>query len=581
MRLRSGFFAVICILFCSVGLLAQAPDALAPDAIYFNGKIVTVDKPFSIDEAFAVKGERFVAVGTNAQVRALAGRNTQLVDLKGRTVIPGLMDNHNHEIWHSRVMHRGLETADTKSLAELLDRVHQAALKAKPGEVIVGSGGWNPQKWPEKHNPTRKELDDAAPNNPVVIFASGRNNAFLNSLSLQKLGIDRNTKDWGSFPILRDFDTGEPTGELSGGEQVLTADWKMLPQPTVEQQIEWVEQDQQYLHSLGLTGIRELSLPVEHMRVYMEMEKEHRLTMRVSMGLMFGAQYVDGWNAVQMDELLARCACEHAGFGSDMLQFDGTLAEFEITTQRVGSLMRKPYPPNSNNIGLTIWKWPHADWFQAIFDPQGNYYGVQRMPTDKFIATVVKMNRMGWRPGFHISGDRALELHLAAYEAADKDQSIHDKRWVAEHNGGDDAEQTARLVKLNMLVSIQYQDGPFPDWIKQGLVVSSGTDWPAFDPNPFSTFSWYVTRKSPRTGQPQHPEWKISRQDALRWATNNNAYMVWRENSRGSIEAGKLADFVVLNADVLTVPEDQVKDLHPLATYVGGKKVFAAAGSGF
>lgn len=157
-------------------------------------------------------------------------------------------------------------------------------------------------------------------------------------------------------------------------------------------------------------------------------------------------------------------------------------------------------------MGLTIFQWPHADWFHPIFDQQGNYHGVQRMPTDQFIATVVKMNRMGWRPGFHISGDRALELHLAAYEAADRDQSIRDKRWVAEHNGGADAEQTARLVKLNMLVSIQYQAGRFRDWIKEGLTMSSGSDWPAFDSNPFKEIAFYVTinsrkRKTPSGGR--------------------------------------------------------------------------------
>jgi predicted amidohydrolase YtcJ len=558
----------------------QIPAQLAPDTIYYDGKIVTVDKPFTIAEAFAVKSDRFIAVGKNAEIRALAGANTQLVDLQGHTVIPGLMDNHNHMIWHSRVMHRGIDMINVPSLTELLNRIRQGAAKAKPGEVIVASGGWDPRTFPEKRGPNRKDLDDAAPNNPVFLFQSGRNNANLNSVALKQLGIDRNTKDWGSFPILKDAETGEPTGELSGGEQVLAADWKILPQPSVDTQIQWLMEDQQFQHSLGLTGIREISIPVEHMRVYQEMHRQGKLTLRTSMGLMFGVQHVDGSAPLQMDAMLKPFPMS-PGFGDDMLQFDGTLGEFEFTTQRVGTLNRVPYPPNSGNIGLTIWKWPHADWFQAIIDAQGDYYGVQRLPTEKVVETVVKMNRYGLRPGFHISGDGALDLHLLAYEAADRDQSIKDKRWAAEHNGGADEIQMNRLAKLNMIISIQYQDGPMPEWIKHGEMVTSGSDWPAFDNNPFSTMGWYVSRKDPRTGQSIHPEWKIGREDALRWATINNAYLMFKEKQTGSIEAGKLADFVILDADVMTVPEDQVKNLHPLATYVGAHKVYARAGGGF
>jgi predicted amidohydrolase YtcJ len=581
MRARFVSLMVLCLTVSASSLSAQQiPAQLAPDTIYFNGKIVTVDKPFTIAQAFAVKGERFIAIGNNADIRALAGRNTQLVDLTGHTVIPGLMDNHNHMIWHARDIHRGIDMINVPSLAEMMSRLRQAGSKAKPGEVIVASGGWNARDFPEKRGPNKKDLDDAVPNNPVFLFQSGRNNANLNSAALRELGIDRTTKDWGSFPILRDNETGDPTGELSGGEQVLAADFKLLPQPSVDQQIKWLEEDQQLQHSLGLTGIREISVPVEHMRVYQEMHRQGKLTLRTSMGLMFGVQHVDGWNPVQMDAMLKNFPMA-PGMGDDMLQFDGTLGEFEFTTQRVGTLQRKPYPPNSNNVGLGIWKWPHADWFQAIFDAQGNYYGVQRLPTDKVIETVVKMNRYGLRPGFHISGDGALDLHLLAYEAADRDRSIKDKRWAAEHNGGEDDEQMTRLAKLNMIISIQYQDGPMPEWIKHGEMVTSGTDWPAFDNNPFYSMGWYVSRNDPRTGKPVHPEWRISREDALRWATINNAYLMFKEKQTGSIEAGKLADFVILDADVMTVPEEKVKDLHSLATYVGARKVYAKAGGGF
>ena len=574
----------------------QVSPLLAPDAIYYNGKIITADKPFTISEAFAVKGERFVAVGKNAEIRALAGPRTQPVDLRGHAVMPGIMDNHNHMIWKARVMHRGIDMINVPSLAEMLNRIRQAAAKAKPGEVIVASGGWNPRTFSEKRGPTRKELDEVAPNNPVMLFQSGRNNANLNSAALKVLGIDRNTKEWGSFPVLRD-DSGEPTGELSGGEQVLTADFKMAPQPTVDQQIEWLAEAQQAQHALGLTGIRELSIPVEHMRTYMEMRRRGKLTMRVSMGLTFGVQHVDGENPRQMDAMLAPWPMA-PGFGDATLWFDGTLAEFEVDTQRVGNMMRRPFVRSGNQryIGEEIGRWPHSADLKVLTDEQGNYYGVQRLPTDKFIEVVKKMNRYDWRPGFHISGDRGLDMNLDAYEAADREKSIKDKRWVVEHIQYSHPEQMERLAKLGILVSTQEQGiggaspnfskeltertQPIREWLDHGLIVSSGSDWPAFDNNPFPYLQFYVTRIT-NAGTVLGAAQKISREEALRLATINNAYMMFKEKELGSVEAGKLADFLILSDDILTVPERQIRSIHPLATYVDGRKVFAKAGGGF
>src|SRR5262245_26634231 len=250
--------AVAAWLLASISVLsAQIVSPLAPDAIYHNGKIVTVDQPFTIAQAFAVKDGKFIAVGSDAAVRALAGPGTQQIDLGGRTVIPGLMDNHNHQIWKSRNLHRGVSMAGVSSIPDMLDRLKQQAAKVRPGQVVIGNGDWAVSDLKERRLPTRQELDEAVPNNPVFVFHVGRNNASLNSASLKILGSDFSTTDWGSFPILRDA-RGEPTGELSGGEQVYTADLRMLPQPSDEEQIRWLEEQQRLHHSLGLTGIREL-----------------------------------------------------------------------------------------------------------------------------------------------------------------------------------------------------------------------------------------------------------------------------------------------------------------------------------
>src|SRR5215213_11802770 len=139
-------------------LLAQRPSPLAPDVIYHNGHVLTVDQPFTIAEAFAVRGEKFIAVGSNADIRALAGTGTQQVDLRGHTVIPGLMDNHNHQIWKSRNLHRGVSMAGIRSVADILERLKEQALKLRPGQVVIGSGDW---EFPGRRIPTRAELDEA------------------------------------------------------------------------------------------------------------------------------------------------------------------------------------------------------------------------------------------------------------------------------------------------------------------------------------------------------------------------------------------------------------------------------------
>jgi len=597
MPFRSASRILFFIALLTAPLFAQRVSSLlAPDAIYYNGKIITVDKPFRIVEAFAVKGDCFLAVGKNADIRPLAGSNTQLIDLHGHAVVPGIMDNHNHMIWRARVLHRGIDMIDVPSLAEMLSRIHQAAGKAKPGEVIVASGGWNPRAFPEKRGPMRKDLDDAAPDNPVMVFQSGRNNANLNSAALKVLGIDRNTKEWGSFPVLRD-ENGEPTGELSGGEQVMTADWKIAPQPSTEEEIEWLMDEQKMLQAAGLTGIREISIPVEYMRVYMQMQREEKLTMRVSMGLTFGVQHVDGENPRQMDAMLAPFP-QLPGFGNPMLSFDGTLAEFEVDTQRVGNMMREPFIRHGDKKyeGENIARWPHPAEMKLLTDDQGNYYGIQRISTEHFVDVVRKMNQYGLRPGFHISGDRGLDMNLDAYEAADRDSSIKNKRWVVEHIQYSHPDQMDRLAKLKILVSTQEQamngpsdnfskdlndhEQPIREWLDHGLIVSSGSDWPAFDYHPFKYLGFYVTRIDSR-GNPMGPQEKISREDALRLATINNAYMMFKEKDLGSIEADKLADFVILSDDYMTIPAEKIKNITPLATFIGGHKVFVKPGETF
>jgi hypothetical protein len=318
------------------------------------------------------------------------------------------------------------------------------------------------------------------------------------------------------------------------------------------------------------------------MRIYAEMHRQQRLKMRVSMGLMFGVQHVDGWSPLQIDRMLADLP-PFPGLGDDMLQFDGSVAEFEATTQRVSTWNRTPYPPDSNNVGLSIARWPHSPLLQVVRDDEGQFYGIHRLPTEMFHDVVKKMNRYGYRPAFHISGNAALDWHLDAYEAADRELPIAGKRWVAEHatSRGADAEQIERLAKLDLILSLQQRNNPARSLLDRGLTLTLGSDFPAGDSNPFAIMSYYVTRRD-ALGEIVEPlSEAITREEALRMYTINNAYLMFWEDRLGSIEAGKLADFVILSDDILSVPDEQIKDLHPLATYVGGRQVYAREGGGF
>jgi hypothetical protein len=207
------------------------------------------------------------------------------------------------------------------------------------------------------------------------------------------------------------------------------------------------------------------------------------------------------------------------------------------------------------------------------------------IPPEKFRRAVMAMNRYGWRPAPHVNAAQALDIVLDGYEAADREKSIKDQRWVIEHATMIRTDQMDRFARLGVVVSAQFQpyrggqtaEGALPvrDMLNHGLVVSAGSDWPGATNNPIIPFYFYVTRKTEDGSKVVGPTQKISRQEALRVSTINNAYETFEEKIKGSIEPEKLADFVILSDDILTVPDEQIRSIHPLATYVGGRKVFS------
>lgn len=549
----------------ALSLLGQDASA-APDQVFYNGKIITVDSAFRIQQAFAVKAGRFTAVGGNNEVRALAGKQTRLVDLGGRAVIPGLMDNHNHQYRAASTLLRGLAMADVGSVREMLDRIRKAAASAKPGETLYATGGWRPETFPEKRPPTRQELDEVSAGHPVIAFR-GRGEAYANSAALKGLGITAKTEKFAESAVPKDS-SGEPTGALAGsGNGLLDATAKLIPPPDREEKKQLILKMQKQQNALGLTSIRELELSPEIMRVYTDLWHEGKLTMRVSMGLEGNLAEPEAVEAVLKGWGVG------PGFGNDWLMLD-TVAELGIDGQFENAYLRAPFA-----------------------DPPGNFMGLIRTTPEKVRQTLSIINRYGWRPSIHTMGDKALDVILDGYEAVDKESSIRDKRWVVEHIPIVHADQMDRLARLGVLVSAQAQpysvgnrmlkawgteraNGAVPmrELLDHHLSVSSGTDWPAFTSNPFINIYFFVTRNTADAGTLGAGQ-KISREEALRVTTINNAYLTFQEKLKGSIETGKVADFLILPQDILTMPGEQIRDMRPVATYVDGKKVFSGPGA--
>jgi len=559
-------FLLVVILWFSVAassLFGQQESALVPDQIFYNGKIVTVDSANSIQEAFAVKGERFLAVGRNAEMRALGGPRTRLVDLRGHTVIPGLMDNHIHPFRYISTILRGVDMTGVKSLAEMSNRIRQAAATAKPGQTIYATGRWSENDLAEKRPPTRQELDRLVPDRPVVVLQALAN-AYLNTAALKAARITRETKSLRGEPTSIPKDAnGEPTGVIVGRGPIILVVPRVVPMEDLRELTLKVQHD---LNALGFTSIREPDLPLEIMRLYYTLWREGKLTLRVSMG-----QDVGPGEADDIEEILGPVGVG-AGFGDHWLRVD-SLGEFSVDGGERDQITSTVRTPEGQTVSLTA-----------------------NIGAEQFRHAVMAMNRYGWRPAPHVNGDKPLDLVLDGYEAADREKSIRDQRWIIEHSSMIRTDQMDRFARLGVLVSAQFQPYrgsenlirtwgreraeravPMREMLDHGLIVSAGSDWPGSTNNPFVPFYFYVTRKT-ENGTLIGAAQKISREEALRVSTINNAYMTYDEKIKGSIGPEKLADFVILSQDILTVPEEQIRSLQPLATYVGGQKVFSKEG---
>ena len=561
----------------ALAILLSGPALAAgqtADTIYYNGKVITVWNAHPVVEAFAIRGDKFLAVGSNDEVMRTAGPATVKIDLHGHTVTPGLIESHVHPIM-SALGDRDETFAPLHSIAEIQDFIRGKAAVVEPDRIIFAPKVFA-TRLKEHRLPTRYELDEAA--GPRLAMTDNGYSASLDSALLAKLGITRDTPQPADGKIIKDA-KGEPTGVILGSNKLLEPA-RRTRAATFEDKLWALHSMQKRYNTAGITSVLDRAQDAEGFRVYETLEERGELSVRSSVTFMISAQ---GTPQDVRKEIMAIPLI--TGWGDDWV--------------RVGSL--KTILDGGMLTGTAYLRQPWGENTQVYDYHDPTYRGVLRVSKEDLFEMARVADEVGWQMTAHVAGDGAEELLLDSYEAADKIKSIRDRRFCITHGNFTPPEAIARAVRLGVVIDSQidlhYFDGPAvkvpfgPERMKYfdpyrsmfdaGMVVSGGSDHMiGFNPrtaiNPYHPFfgMWMSITRKTVDGSVLEPEQRITRDEALRMWTINGAYVAFDEKIKGSIEPGKLADFAVINKDYLTCPEDEIKDIDPLRTVVGGRIVY-------
>ena len=549
--MRSSFGRAILLVLALFAAAAGPASAQAPDTVLVNGKIVTVDDRFTIAQALAIKGERILKVGTTAEVEALRGPQTRVVDLAGRTVIPGLIDNHAH--WVRAAEHDELRfdgvTSRQQALKMLADRVHSVPA----GEWIVVLGGWSEEQFTdEPRGFSLEELDRIAPNNPVVLQAV-YNHSYLNSVALIAAKIDAGTPDPQGGRIEKDAG-GKPTGLVRGAGGVAF----VAARVPLQNQEAWLANTRKlvsYLNSMGVTAWLDAGgrgMGAKHYEPYRYLADRGELTIRLF------------WTTIRQPATPA--------------QVDAVIGEIRDL---------KPFQGNDyfDNVG----------WGESVFAPVTTQ--LLRVETNTRAEDLAQMRRLllalaerGIYVNSHVEMSTAIDAFLNEYESINKERPIKGLHWSFSHLDQVSEAQLERMKKLGMTAQIHsrpliqgalmhkvhgdkaWDMPPFRRIQDSGIHWGLGSDATAVTTsNPFYTLSFAVTGRM--IGGRAVNRQTISREEALIAHTRSNAIFLFQEGNLGSLAPGKYADLLVLDRDYLTVPDSEIKDIRPLVTMVGGKLV--------
>ncbi|WP_286229895.1 amidohydrolase [Neobacillus mesonae] len=550
----------------SSGTLPKHLDPLAPDTIYFNGKVITMDEDAANAEAVAVKDGKIIAVGSNNEISKLKGSSTKIVDLKNKILLPGFYDAHSH--FPSTGMDGTVQVnlnsppvGPIKTIDDLIIALKDRGMETHEGEWILGRG-YDQTLLAEKRHPTRDDLDKVSTELPIYIAHTSGHLAVANSAALKIAGITKGTPNPSGGVIVKDPKTGEPTGVLEESAMGLVS--KHIPNVTEEENLAAFKKAVQDYISKGVTTSIIAGASKQGLVDLQKYQKQGLLPLRVTaMG--------SGWGGVISPGELGGFV---TGFGSDMLKLGPVKMSHDGSIQGYTGYLSQPYhvPPGD--------------------DP--NYRGYPAQSREELTKRVVELHKAGYQIAIHGNGDAAIDDILYAYRTAQEKYPRKDARHRIEHS------QMARLDQLDQMKELgvtpsyfvshtffwgdQHRDtfmgperaammSPLKSSIERGIKFSIHLDTHITPMDPLQAV-WSAVNRISRSGQVIGPDQRITPLQALRAVTSDAAWQNFEENIKGSIEIGKYADFVILQENPLTIDPVKIKDIKVLKTIVNDKVIY-------
>lgn len=526
--------------------------------ILTNGRIWTGNSAQPWAEALASSGERIVAVGSSIDIRKLANSTTRVIDLKGRLALPGFIDDHTH-FFIGGFHLLSVDLRDSATSEEFAVRIKGHAEKLPAGRWITG-GDWDHERWSGGPLPTKELIDRFTRNNPVFVTRLDGHMGLANSVALRMAGVTRETKDPPGGTIVRDASTGEPTGILKDDAQALV--FRVIPSPTETEREDALKASLAAAARAGVTSIQDISSWPDY-EVYKKFRDSGRLTVRV-----YARTPMSEWK--RQAEIVAK-----HGAGDDWLKLGGLKAFMDGSLGSTTALFFEPFSDAPKTSGLMV---------------------EDNIPIGKLKQNVKDADLAGLQCSIHAIGDKANNILLNYFEEVAKENGPRDRRFRIEHAQHLLAGDIARFAKLGVIASMQpyhaIDDGrwaekrigpvrikttyAFRSLLDSGASLAFGSDWFVAPLSPILGIHAAVTRQTIDGKNPNGwvPEQKVSVEEAVRAYTSSNAYAEFAEMKKGTLEAGKLADVVVLSQDIFKIKADEIQKMRVVYTIVGGRVVY-------
>jgi predicted amidohydrolase YtcJ len=541
---------------CLVGAAAVFSQSITADLVVFNGTVRTMDPKLPEARALAVLGNKIVAVGTDAEIKRLAGPRTRMIDLKGKTVIPGFNDSHVHFL-QTGFQLASVDLRDAATPAEFVRRIKEFAAKLPKGRWILG-GKWDHENWTPNDLPTAAMIDAAAPDNPVFVSRLDGHMALANSLAMQLAGVSGETKDVDGGEIVRN-PNGDPTGVFKDAAMGYIN--RVIPEAPWEAKLEAAQAASEHAASLGVTSVQDMSSGTD-VGVFQELLRRGTLKTRIY-------------------------ACSQLGDYERWVR-TGVRAAFGDPMLRVGCL--KGYADGS--LGST------TAWFFEPYLDAPNSVGLASDEIPKTPELVLGADKAGLQVNIHAIGDRANDEILDIFARTEQANGAKDRRFRIEHAQHLRLEDIKRFGGHKIVASMQpfhiIDDGrwawkrldeprlkgtyAFRALLDTGGVLAFGSDSPVAPLNPLWGVYAAVTRRTLDDKNPDGwiPEQKISVEETVRAYTRGSAFAEFQDALKGTLEPGRLADFVVLSDNIFSIDPVKIWDVKVTMTVVDGKVVYEA-----